>query len=232
MVKIRKSSDRGHANHGWLDTYHTFSFADYYDPKHMGFSVLRVINEDEIAGAAGFPTHAHKDMEIITYIVEGALEHKDSMGTTAVIKPGEVQKMTAGTGVTHSEYNHHKDQKTHLIQIWIIPDKQGYPPSYDQKTYLAQLACSDLVLVASHTGKENTIKVQQDVDIYVGKSASGAGINQKINRNRNAWIQIVKGEMVVNGSPAKAGDGVALSEEENINIVPAKGAEFILFDLP
>ena len=232
MLKIRKSAERGHANHGWLDSQHTFSFADYYDPKHMSFSALRVINEDKIDGGAGFPMHTHRDMEIISYVIDGALEHKDSMGNVAVMKPGEIQKMSAGTGVTHSEYNHFKDKKAHFLQIWIMPDKTGYAPSYDQKSFDSHFACSDFVLVASGSGKENSIKLHQDVDIFVGKTKSDAEILHKTFPNRKTWVQIVKGNLTINGSAAESGDGVAISEVEQIEIKAKPGSEFLLFDLP
>lgn len=244
MIKIRKSSDRGYANHGWLEARHSFSFADYYDPAHMGFSVLRVINEDKIIGGAGFPTHSHKDMEIITYIIDGVLEHKDSMGNTATISPGEVQRMSAGTGVRHSEYNHLKDKKTHLLQIWIMPDKDGYPPSYQQKNFAAQLAKNKLILVASNSGRDGSVSLSQDVDIYALKSTVSGEKILNTQENRFYWLQVITGVVQFNEVILSAGDAISASMLSRIHLkwqhgsasgeVAGKisGAEFILFDLP
>lgn len=198
----------------------------------MGYSVLRVINEDVINAGAGFPTHSHRDMEILTFVIDGALEHKDSMGNTSVIKPGEVQYMSAGSGVSHSEFNHLKDQKTKLLQMWILPDKAGYEPTYDQKSFADSFGCYDLVLVASGSGKSNSIKVRQDIDMFVGHANQDTEIRHLTQANRKAWLQMVTGEIVVNGTPMSAGDGAAISEVQVIDISAKKGAEFILFNLP
>lgn len=232
MIKIRKSTERGSANHGWLDAKHTFSFADYYDPAHMGFSVLRVINEDRVAGGAGFPTHGHKDMEIITYIVEGVLEHQDSMGNKATISPGEVQRMSAGTGVRHSEYNHLKDKKTHLLQIWITPDKNAYPPSYEQKNFAAQFAENALILVASNTGRDGSVSLNQDVDIYAAKSAKAGDKILNTQADRFYWLQVVSGVVIFNDVTVGAGDAVSASMLTRIHLKWQPNSEFLLFDLP
>lgn len=231
MITIRKSEERGHANHGWLDTFHTFSFANYYDPKHMGFSVLRVINEDKIAAGTGFGTHPHQDMEIITYVVEGALEHKDSIGNTTVILPGEVQRMSAGTGVRHSEYNHAKDSSTHLLQIWILPDKKGITPSYDQKSFIDLLTDNNFILVASKDGKENSVSLNQNLDMYVMKSKIAGEKTYLISSNRNVWIQVIRGSLIAGDQSVVAGDGAAVTEMASINLHWTPNTEFILFDL-
>lgn len=232
MISVRKSGDRGHANHGWLDTYHSFSFANYYDPNFMGFSVLRVINEDKIDAGTGFGTHPHQDMEIITYVVEGALAHKDSMGNSTVILPGEVQRMSAGTGIRHSEYNHAENLATHLFQIWILPEKKGITPSYDQKSFLDSFTDNNFVLVASHDGKNNSVSLSQDINMYVLKSKSGGKMTYDILNKRNIWIQIIIGQLNVNEIQASAGDGIAIKELENIVLQWTAGTEFIFFDLP
>lgn len=232
MIKVRKSSERGYANHGWLEAKHSFSFADYYDPAHMGFSVLRVINEDQIVGGAGFPTHGHQNMEIITYILDGVLEHKDSMGNTATISPGEVQRMSAGTGVRHSEYNHLKDKKTHLLQIWIMPDKNGYPPSYEQKNFSAKLAEGNLVLVASNNGRDGSVHISQDVDIYALKSAQSGEKILNTDEARFYWLQVAKGVVKFNDVTLGAGDAVSASMLSRVHLKWQAGAEFIFFDLP
>lgn len=232
MRKIRRSKERGHANHGWLDSYHTFSFADYYDPSQMGFRVLRVINEDEIEGGAGFATHAHKDMEIITYVYEGALEHRDSMDNSAVIRPGEVQRMSAGTGVKHSEYNHLSNARTRLLQIWIMPDRYGYHPSYDQKDFSDAVKAKDLVLVASKTARDGSIGMNQNVDMYVAKPKNGSKIPFSIRPDRHLWIQLVKGKLDLEQDSLLPGDGIAISDENEIVIDVVEDSEFIVFDLP
>ena len=232
MIQVRKSKDRGHADHGWLFARHSFSFSDYYDPAHMGFSVLRVINEDQIAAGEGFPTHGHQNMEIITYIVEGALAHKDSMGNTEVILPGEVQVMSAGTGVRHSEFNHDKTNKTHLLQIWLLPNKNGVTPRYDQKSFESEFAKGDLVLVASETGREGSVMIHQAVDLYALKSKQEGAKEFQIKNNRKVWIQIVKGVLKVNEIELQAGDGCSFSELSLLSLQWAKESEFLLFDLP
>lgn len=230
-MEIRPAMKRGHADHGWLNTYHTFSFADYYDPKHMGFATLRVINEDRITGGSGFHTHSHKDMEIVTYVIEGALQHKDSMGNTSIILPDEVQLMSAGSGIQHSEFNHLKDKPTHLLQIWILPEAKGLRPGYGQKSFKDAFDSQDLVLVVSKDGREGSIKIHQEADLYVGKLKSSRALNFKIRPGRRVWIQMIKGELHVNDVTIKAGDGLAIEDEGFLAIKTAAGAEFILFDL-
>lgn len=232
MIQVRKSEARGLADHGWLKSRHTFSFADYYDPKFNGFSVLRVINEDRIQGGTGFGTHGHRDMEIISYVVEGALEHKDSMGTETVIKPGEIQRMSAGTGVRHSEYNKLKDQTTHFLQIWIVPEAEGTMPSYDQKSFESSLVGSDLILVGSRQGRDGSIVIHQDVDLYVCKSTVEGEKRFKALKNRNVWIQMVRGSCKVENQSLASGDGAAISGVVEIRLQWQAGTEFILFDLP
>lgn len=232
MIKIRRSAERGHANHGWLEAKHSFSFADYHDPAHMGFSVLRVINEDKIAGGAGFPTHAHQNMEIITYIIDGMLEHKDSMGNTATISPGEVQRMSAGTGVKHSEFNHLKDKKTHLLQIWIMPDKTGYPPSYEQKDFSKRLESNEPILVASNTGRDGSVSLSQDLDLYALKSKLAGEKIFNTDENRFYWLQVVSGVLKFNEVTLGSGDAVSGSVLSRIHLQWQQGAEFLLFDLP
>ena len=232
MIQIRKAEDRGHASHGWLDTYHTFSFADYYDPSYMGFRSLRVINEDWVQGGHGFPAHPHRDMEIITYVLEGSLEHKDSMGTGAVIRPGEVQKMSAGTGVRHSEFNHSKSEPVHLLQIWIMPEKNGIKPNYEQKVIPAEEKKGQLKLVASHDGRNNTVRIHQDAELYAAELATSQSIEYQPGEGRHSWIQIARGKVSVNGKELRAGDGAAIVQEPNLQIVGKAGqSEFLLFDL-
>jgi len=232
MITIRRSNQRGDANHGWLKSKHTFSFADYYDPKAMGHSVLRVINEDQIDGGTGFSTHGHRDMEIISYVIEGALEHRDSMGTNAVILPGEVQRMSAGTGVRHSEMNHLKDKKTHFMQIWILPEKTGIEPSYEQKSFEMDFKQNDLILVASKNSKNGSISLNQDVDLYALKT-NQSGEKVLITHNeRHTWIQVIKGEVQVFNETLKAGDGAAIDNVEKFKISWSTNSEFLVFDLP
>ena len=231
MYLLRKAKDRGHANHGWLDSYHTFSFGDYHDPRNMSFGALRVINEDVIDGGSGFPTHGHRDMEIITYIVDGALEHKDSMGTTAVIRPGEVQTMSAGTGVRHSEFNHMQDQKTHLFQIWIMPAKVGIQPAYGQKKFEFEKA-KDMTLVVSQKGVEGSLAINQDANIYVAQWQKNQSSDFKIRSGRRAWIQMVKGSLEVNGKTLSSSDALGVTEEELLKLKAEGACEFLVFDLP
>jgi len=232
MLTLRKSKERGHANHGWLDTYHSFSFADYHDPHHMGFSVLRVINEDEIDAKAGFPTHGHKNMEIVTYVTEGALEHKDSMGNSTVINPGDVQRMSAGTGVRHSEFNHHADRKTKLLQIWILTASEGIEPSYEQKSFVSALEKNNFVLALSPNGESNSVSHNQDVKMYIGKFKSGEGKEYTLSNNRTGWIQIVLGKLDVNNLKLEAGDGLAIEDESLLILKATTDVEFLFFDLP
>lgn len=232
-ITLRKSQDRGFADHGWLKSRHTFSFADYHDPQQMGFGVLRVINEDQIDGGAGFGTHGHRDMEIVSYVVDGILEHKDSMGNSTFIRPGEVQRMTAGTGVRHSEYNHLKDRPSHFLQIWILPAKNGLNPSYDQKSFLASLSTDAMVLVASPTGEQGSITIHQDVKIFASKGDHAHSTwSYELGSQRSAWIQVISGPVKVNDLVMESGDGASISEEGSIQIGSPGPREFIFFDLP
>mgnify|MGYP001309144601 CR=1 FL=1 len=232
MKTIIKANDRGQANHGWLQSAHTFSFADYYNPERMGFSVLRVINEDFIAGGTGFGMHPHRDMEIISYVVEGALEHKDSMGTESVIRPGEVQRMSAGTGVRHSEYNPDANNRTHLLQIWLLPEKTGIKPSYEQKSYEHDLSSNDLVLVASKSGRDGSVTINQDVNLYACKSTQAKELSFKTLQNRNIWLQNIKGVLQVDDSILEPGDAISFEKTELIKLKSQAGSEFLIFDLP
>lgn len=232
MITVRKSDDRGDARHGWLNSKHTFSFADYHDDDHMGFSVLRVINEDRIEGGTGFGTHGHRDMEIISYVIEGALQHKDSMGTNAVILPGEVQRMSAGTGVRHSEINHLKDKTTHFLQIWILPEKNGIAPGYDQKSFISDFSHNDLVLVASKAGRDGSITINQDVDMYAAKAQASGEKTLKIAKNRSVWVQVITGQVKVDDAELVAGDGAGVKNIESVRLQWAPGSEFIVFNLP
>ena len=232
MLHIRKSHERGHANHGWLDSWHTFSFADYCDPKHMGFSCLRVINDDRIAAAAGFPTHPHRDMEMITYVLEGALEHKDSMGTGSVIRPGDVQRITAGTGITHSEFNASENDPIHLLQIWIAPAQRGLTPSYEQKFFSDTEKQGQLRLVVSPDGLDGSISIQQNAFLYASLLHQGDQVSHHLAQGRCAYLHVARGELELNGQTLTAGDSAAITEEPNITISSRKSAEFLLFDLP
>jgi redox-sensitive bicupin YhaK (pirin superfamily) len=232
MITIRKSSQRGKADHGWLKALHSFSFANYYDPTNMGFSVLRVINEDRIAPAAGFPRHSHKDMEIITYILEGELQHKDSMGNASIIKPGEVQYMCAGKGVTHSEFNSSQTVQTHLMQIWIEPDKDNYPASYNQKDYSFQLLKNDFVLIVSSDGSENSIKINQNVRVYALKAESAGEKIHNLILARSYWIQVAKGVIKINDLTLAAGDSLQAVSETRLHFQWQSGCELLFFDLP
>jgi quercetin 2,3-dioxygenase len=232
MIKIRRSTERGDANHGWLKSKHTFSFAEYFDEKHMGFGPLRVINEDRIDGGTGFGTHGHRDMEIISYVIDGALEHKDSMGSDSIIRPGEVQRMSAGSGVRHSEYNHLKDKTTHFLQIWILPDSTGIEPSYDQKSFSDDFACSDLILVASKTGRNNSVTIHQDVDMYAAKAQDDGEKTIKTFSHRHLWVQVISGTVKVNNIELSTGDGAGITEVDTLKLKWNKDSEFILFDMP
>jgi redox-sensitive bicupin YhaK (pirin superfamily) len=231
MMIVRKSGERGHANHGWLDSRHTFSFADYYDPAHMGFRALRVINEDRVAPGQGFGRHSHRDMEIISYVLDGGLEHKDSMGTGAVIHPGDVQRMSAGTGVTHSEYNASRKSPVHFLQIWIQPDRRGIAPSYEQKTFSQADKSGQLRLVASPDGANDSVTVHADARIYAAVLATGEVANHELAAGRHAWVHTVRGRARVNGVDLSAGDAVALSEERTVRIEGIDAAELLVFDL-
>lgn len=235
MYYLRKSQDRGHIDHGWLDTYHTFSFGDYYDPKHMGFRALRVINEDTIAGGIGFPMHAHRDMEIITYVTEGALEHQDTLGTYSVIEPGEVQRMSAGSGIRHSEMNADEKKPVHLLQIWLMTEKEGISPSYDQVSFKKKAEQEKFFLIASKKGAESAVSINQDVNLYAGRYRADEEMTYEIPKNRHAWVQVVKGEIQVAGEDfsekLSQGDGLGVSEISKLNIKSLKDSEFLIFDL-
>lgn len=229
MMQLRRSNERGHANHGWLDSYHSFSFADYYDPNFMGFRTLRVINEDRIAGGGGFPRHPHRDMEILTYIIEGELEHTDSMGNSEVIRRGDVQKMTAGTGVLHSEFNHSSENMVHLLQIWMLPDEKRLTPSYGQKNF--SHIDNNFVLAASPDGAQDSIIIHQDIKLFMGKFKASEGVNYNLGPDRYGWLQMIKGNIKINGLDVGPGDGVAISEERELLIKASTEAEFLFFDL-
>jgi len=231
MITLRKAEDRGHANHGWLDSYHTFSFANYYDPKHMGFRALRVINEDRVTPGKGFGTHGHKDMEIITYVLNGAVEHKDSLGTGSVIKPGEVQRMSAGTGILHSEFNQSKTDAVHFLQIWLLPEKNGLPASYEQRAFAFAENPGQLLLVAAKDGREGAVTVHQDVDLYAAVLEPNQRVSHTLKPQRHAWVQVARGEVTLNGLSLEKGDGAAISEESNVVIEATTDAEILLFDL-
>lgn len=231
MIKFRPSEKRGSAEHGWLHAKHSFSFADYYDPENMGFRSLRVINEDRVEPGEGFPTHGHKDMEIITYVIAGALEHKDSMGNGSIIKPGDVQYMSAGSGVRHSEFNHSQSEITHLLQIWILPNKGNYQPRYNQKSFSVAERTNNLKLVVSGDEKDDVIHVHQDARIFASLLEGGRSVEYKSSKERGLWLQLVRGEISVNGQNLNAGDAVEAAEEPVLKISAQKNAEFLLFDL-
>jgi len=231
MIKIRKAKDRGHFNFGWLDTFHTFSFGDYYNPSFMGFRSLRVINEDFVHAGRGFPTHSHRDMEIITYILEGAMDHRDSMGNGSVIRPGDVQRMTAGTGVSHSEANPSPENSVHLLQIWIIPEERGLEPGYEQKFFGDEQKQGSLCLIASADGRGGSVKVHQDVSVYSAMLENGQEVSLQLAANRHAWIQVARRSVSVNGENLDQGDGAAISGESNLTISGRARAEILLFDM-
>ena len=231
MIQIRRSKDRGHASHGWLESRHTFSFADYHDPDFMGFRSLRVINEDRVKAGQGFGTHGHSDMEIISYVLEGALEHKDSMGTGSIIKPGDFQKMSAGTGVQHSEFNASKKEPVHFYQIWIMPDRRGHAPDYQQKAFPAEGRTGTFRLVASPDGAQGSLSLHQDARLYSALIQSGGVVSQALGRGRFAWVQVVRGAVELNGQALGEGDGATVAQENELRLSSSKGAEVLLFDL-
>jgi len=230
MMKIRKATERGHAEHGWLDTYHTFSFADYYDPQWMGFRSLRVINDDLVMPGKGFGTHPHRDMEIITYILSGGLEHKDSMGNGRVIRTGEVQYMAAGTGVEHSEFNPSQDEAVHLLQIWIQPDRKGVPPRYAEKS-MVNAPTGVLHLVTSKTGRDGSMAIHQDADLWLAKLDAGNRVTHPLARGRQAWVHVAEGEISLNGKKLSDGDAAAISDETSLGLNATKPSQVLLFDL-
>jgi redox-sensitive bicupin YhaK (pirin superfamily) len=231
MITIRKSEDRGHFDLGWLDTYHTFSFDQYYDPAHTHWRSLRVINEDRVQQGQGFPTHSHRDMEIITYILSGALEHRDSMGNGSVIRPGDVQRMSAGAGVAHSEFNPSETEPVHLLQIWILPEEHGLPPSYEEKHFSDEERQGRLRLIASNDGRDGSVTIHQDAQLFAGILAAGQTVAQTIDEKRSAWLQIARGTIRLNDVELKQGDGAAVRDEKELTITAHDQAEILLFDL-
>jgi redox-sensitive bicupin YhaK (pirin superfamily) len=231
MITVRRADERGGADHGWLDTRHTFSFADYHDPRHMGFRALRVINEDRVQPGAGFPTHGHRDMEIISYVLAGALEHKDSMGTGSVIRPGDVQRMSAGTGVRHSEHNHSATDLVHFLQIWLEPARRGLAPGYEQKRFPEAERRNRLRLVASPDGGEGAVTIHQDARVYATLLAPGATVRLDLAPGRHAWVQVARGAVSVDGRALGAGDGAAISDEPTVTLTATGDAEVLVFDL-
>ena len=231
MIVKRPAAERGHFDHGWLDTSHTFSFADYHDPEHMGFRALRVINEDRVAAGQGFGAHSHRDMEIITYVLDGALAHADSIGNRSTIVPGDVQRMSAGTGITHSEFNARQDEPVHFLQIWLLPDRRGLAPGYEQKAIPESEERGALRLLASRDGRDGTVTIHQDVDLYGSRLEPGERVKHALADGRHAWLQMVRGRIELNGTPLAAGDGAAVSGESALEMVAQESAHFLLFDL-
>jgi len=231
MVTIRPAGERGHANHGWLDSHHTFSFADYFDPKHVGFRSLRVINDDRVDPGQGFGTHPHRDMEIISYVLEGGLEHKDSMGTGSVIRPGDVQRMSAGSGVTHSEFNTSKSELVHFLQIWLLPKEKGIKPSYEQKNFTDADKRGRLRVVASPDARDGSVAIHTDAVVYAGLFDKGESAELLLAANRHAWVHVARGKVRVNGRDLEAGDGASLSEESAVRIEGVATGEVLVFDL-
>ncbi|HEX6963850.1 MAG TPA: pirin family protein [Lacipirellula sp.] len=231
MLTLRPAKQRGHANHGWLDTWHTFSFGSYYDPQHMGFRALRVMNEDFVAPGQGFGTHPHRDMEIVTYVLAGALEHRDSMGNGEVLRPGEFQRMSAGTGITHSEFNPSPNEPVHLYQIWLLPERAGIEPSYEQKSFPEAKRHNRLRLVASRDADEGSLLIHQDAKIYLATLDAGTELTHELADGRHAWLQLLRGRLTLNGQPMNTSDGAAISEEPRLTMRAATEAEVMLFDL-
>jgi len=231
MITIRPAAERGHARHGWLDSRHTFSFADYHDPAHMGFRALRVINEDRVEPAKGFGTHPHRDMEIVTYVLEGALQHRDSMGTGSVIRPGDVQRMSAGSGVTHSEQNASTSERVHLLQIWLLPDALGIPPGYEQKAFTNEDKQGRLRVVASPDGRDGSVSIHTDAVLYAGRFEKSETASLALRPGRHAWVQVARGTVRVNGRDLAGGDGASLSDERFVNVEGVDAGEVLVFDL-
>lgn len=232
MIQVRKNEDRGHANHGWLDSHHSFSFADYHDPEQVQYSVLRVINEDRVAPGAGFPTHGHRDMEIVSYVLEGGLEHRDSMGTSSVIRPGDVQRMSAGSGVRHSEFNASKSELVHFLQIWILPKRHGIEPGYEQKHFSPAELTGGLRLIASADGRDGSVTIHQDASLYAAKLGSHTNITHDLAPGRRAYIHVARGALALNGIALAAGDGARIEQEASLRLSDAQAAEVLVFDLP
>lgn len=231
MITRRPSEERGHVNHGWLDTRHTFSFADYHDPDHMGFRSLRVINEDRVRPGEGFGTHSHRDMEIVTCVLEGALAHRDSMGNGSTIRPHEVQRMSAGTGVAHSEHNASRSEPVHFLQIWILPKERGLAPGYEQRTFPPEEKRGLLRLIGSEDGRDGSVTIHQDVDLFASIVDRGEGLEHRLRPGRHAWIQVTRGALSVNGTALEAGDGASVTGDERLTIEASEPSEFLLFDL-
>lgn len=231
MITVRKGNERGASNFGWLDSKHTFSFGHYYDPRNMGFGKLRVINEDIVEGGAGFGTHPHDNMEIISYVLDGALAHKDSLGTGSVIRPGDVQRMTAGTGITHSEFNASGDEHVHFLQIWVLPEERGLKPSYEQKSFPVETRKGRLQLVGARDGREGALTIHQDLDLFVANLEKGNEVSHSLRPHRKAWVQVTRGAVTVNGIAVAQGDGAALTDEHDVRIAANDNAEILLFDL-
>jgi redox-sensitive bicupin YhaK (pirin superfamily) len=231
MMTIRKATERGHFNHGWLDTYHTFSFGGYYDPRAMGFRALRVINDDRVQPGAGFGTHPHEDMEIVTYVLDGALAHRDSLGNGGVIGAGELQRMTAGTGITHSEFNASQTEPVHLYQIWLFPERAGLEPTYEQRAFPVVDRRNRFALVAARDGGDGALKIMQDAKLYLGALETGRELSLPLSPDRHAWVQVLRGTVDLNGSALSAGDGAALSAESDLTVRAADASEVLVFDL-
>jgi len=232
MINLRKSHDRGHADHGWLDSFHTFSFADYYDPREMGYGPLRVINEDRVAPGAGFPTHPHRDMEILTYVLSGALEHRDSMGNGGIIRAGDVQRMSAGTGVTHSEFNASDEEPVHFLQIWIEPERAGTPPGYAQRFYPAEEKRARWRLIASRDGRDGSLAIRQDAAVYAALLDPDQTLTYSLAPKRRAYLHLARGRASLNGYPIESGDGAKISGSDTLNLAAREPSEVLLFDLP
>jgi redox-sensitive bicupin YhaK (pirin superfamily) len=231
MIRVRKASERGHFDHGWLDTYHTFSFARYHDPEHMGFRSLRVINEDRVGPGRGFGMHGHEDMEIVTYVLEGALAHKDSLGTGSALRAGELQRMTAGTGIMHSEFNPSDADPVHLYQIWLLPERRGLEPSYEQKAFPAGERHNRLRLVAAPDGRDGALAIRQDARLYLGTLDGGREVTHDLAPGRHAWVQVLRGTVSLNGADLAAGDGAAVSDESRLALRAGGPSEVLVFDL-
>ena len=231
MIRIRKAEDRGHANYGWLDTYHTFSFGNYRDPEHKRFRSLRVMNEDYVAAGQGFGTHPHRDMEIVTYVLEGALQHKDSMNNGEILRPGEFQRMTAGTGITHSEFNPSNQDPVHLYQIWLVPERTGIEPSYEQKRFPDQERLNRLQMVASRDATEGSLRIHQDAKIYLSTLQAGRSLSHTLPSGRHAWLQVLRGSVILNDHLLQTSDGAGVSDETTLEISSDESSEIMLFDL-
>lgn len=231
MITLRRAEERGHANHGWLDTFHTFSFADYYDPRHMGFRALRVINDDTVDAGMGFGTHGHRDMEIVSWVLDGELAHKDSMGSVASLKPGEAQRMTAGTGVRHSEFNGSKVDPVHFLQIWLLPEREGLTPGYEQKFFPPETRAGQLRLLASPDARDGSVKIHTDASILTGVFDAGQQASYALAPGRYAWVHVARGSVKVNGHELKAGDGAAFEKEATVEVSGVAKGEVLLFDL-